>query len=86
MANYEKHGAKGKMDLIRNWEESSSTQVESFDDYRLEASEDENNIILVKSNGTKNFIKFNDRDFQETRTRIGVKELIQLIEKHGQKA
>jgi phosphomannomutase len=85
MANYEKHGAQGEMYLIRDWEESSSTHIETFDDYKLEADVDENNIVLVKYSGTKNFIKTSAGDFSQTKVRISVKELIQLIEKHGHK-
>jgi hypothetical protein len=82
MAQYEKHGAKGKMFLVRDWEESSSTHVERFDDYELMASEDEKSVVLVKSSGTKNFAKSSESSFCKVTHEISVEDLIELIKCH----
>lgn len=85
MANYEKHGATGQMSLAQSWEESSSTHIESLDEYKLVATEDEKSVVLIHSSGTKNFIKSSANDSQETKTQISAEELIKLILQHGKK-
>ena len=85
MANHEHHGAKGNMYLQRNWEESSSGHTEHYDDIELVSSPDGKNIILVKTQGQKNFIKISETYINETKIKISVQEMVNLIEQYGQK-
>lgn len=83
MANEEKHKALGQMWLKRNWYESSNGHVETYDDLELTASKNGLAVILTRSKGTRNFIKFDSDDFKRTKIKISVADLVKLIEKNG---
>jgi len=85
MGQSEKHGAKGRMHLQKDWEESSSTHVESHDDFILEASADGASIVLIHKHGTQNFINSKNTDYKEERVILSVQKLIQLIRENGKK-
>ena len=82
MAYDESHGAKGKIELKHEWEETSSGHREFYEDAYLEAADDGNSVVLHEVKGEKNFIKM-AKDESARRTSITVKELITLIKKHG---
>jgi len=57
MASSEYHGSKGEMWLKHHWTETSSGHIETYDDLKLKSTENEKNIVLIKTSGVKNFIK-----------------------------
>jgi hypothetical protein len=85
MGQSEHHGVKGKLHLQRNWTESSSTHLETFDDLWLEQGEDDSAVTLVRAHGDKNFIKTSGGDYREDRYVISVEKLSSLIKQHGKK-
>ena len=85
MANRESHGAKGRMYLKRDYEESSSTHTEDFDDLELEASADGVSVILTETTGTKNFIRNKDGSYSESKYEISVADLSRLIKANGRR-
>lgn len=84
MTPEKKHGPKGGMYLRRDWEESASSHVESFDDVSLEASSGDV-VIMTHAHGTKNFIRIGASNYVEDRYQIGGADLIKLIKKHGKR-
>jgi hypothetical protein len=83
MANSEHHGVKGDMWLKRSWTESSSGHVETYDDLKLESTEDGKNVILVKTYGSKNFLKIAGSTLKEERYQISADDLANLIKNNG---
>lgn len=83
MANSEHHGAKGDMWLKHSWTETSSGHVETYNDLKLESTADGGNIILVKTSGSKNFLKAASSSHTEERYQISVDDLATLIKNNG---
>lgn len=83
MGQREQHGVKGILYLQRDWEESSSTHLEHYNDLYLESAEKATGVVLVFAHGKKNFIKISDSDYVEKRLFISVKDLVDLIRERG---
>lgn len=83
MANSEHHGAKGDMWLKHSWTETSSGHVETYDDLKLESTADGKNVVLVKTYGSKNFLKTASSSLTEERYQISADDLANLIKNNG---
>ncbi|QQD72820.1 hypothetical protein [Acidithiobacillus ferrivorans] len=85
MASSEHHGARGEMWLKHSWTETSSGHVETYDDLKLESTQNEKSIVLVKTSGVNNFIKSSDSSSTEERYEILADDLVNLIKQHGKR-
>lgn len=82
MSQRETRGASGELELRFEWYESGSSHLETENSLRLIA-EGPDTVALVVRFQKQNFARFSDSSESTSRFVIGVDQLVELIESHG---